>query len=64
MSNRPNILFILSDQHAFNVIGSYGNKIVRTPNLDKLANNGVSFDNVYVLFVCFKNVFINWQVSI
>ncbi len=47
MSNRPNILFILSDQHAFNVIGSYGNKIVRTPNLDKLANNGVSFDNVY-----------------
>ena len=24
-----------------------GNKIVRTPNLDKLANNGVSFDNVY-----------------
>jgi len=45
--NKPNILFILSDQHAFNLIGSYGNKIVRTPNLDKLANNGVSFDNVY-----------------
>ena len=45
--NKPNILFILSDQHAFNVIGSYGNKIVRTPNLDELANNGVSFDNIY-----------------
>ena len=45
--NKPNILFILSDQHAFNVIGSYGNKIIRTPHLDELANNGVSFDNVY-----------------
>ena len=45
--NQPNIIFILSDQHAFNVIGSYGNKIIRTPNLDKLAYNGVSFDNVY-----------------
>ena len=45
--DKPNILFILSDQHAFNIIGSYGNKIVRTPNLDELANNGVSFDNVY-----------------
>ena len=46
-TNKPNILFILSDQHAFNVIGSYGNKIIRTPNLDELANNGVSFDNTY-----------------
>ena len=46
-TNKPNILFILSDQHAFNVIGSYGNKIIRTPNLDELANNGVSFDNIY-----------------
>jgi len=44
---KPNILFILSDQHAFNLIGSYGNKIIRTPHLDELANNGVSFDNVY-----------------
>ena len=35
--DKPNILFILSDQHAFNIIGSYGNKIVRTPNLDELA---------------------------
>lgn len=45
--DRPNILFILSDQHAFNIIGSYGNKIIRTPHLDELASNGVSFDNVY-----------------
>ncbi len=47
MIEKPNILFILSDQHAFNVMGSYGNKVVRTPNLDELASEGVSFDNIY-----------------
>lgn len=48
MTNKhPNILFILSDQHAFNVLGCYGDGIVRTPNLDKLAASGVLFENAY-----------------
>ena len=46
-NTRPNILFILSDQHAANILGCYGDAIVRTPNLDKLASEGVCFENTY-----------------
>ena len=42
--DRPNILFILSDQHASNVLGCYGDKIVRTPNIDQLSSEGITFD--------------------
>lgn len=45
--DRPNIVFILSDQHAANVLGCYGDSIVRTPNIDALAQSGVVFDNAY-----------------
>ncbi len=47
MSERPNILFIMSDQHAPRVTGCYGDKIVRTPTFDALAARGVTFDNAY-----------------
>jgi choline-sulfatase len=44
---QANILLILSDQHAFNVSGPYGHPIVQTPNLDRLAAEGVVFENNY-----------------
>jgi choline-sulfatase len=44
---RPNILWIMSDEHNANILGCYGNKIVRTPNIDSLAENGVTFDSHY-----------------
>ncbi|MDA1192978.1 MAG: sulfatase-like hydrolase/transferase, partial [Candidatus Poribacteria bacterium] len=45
---RPtNLLFILSDQHRRDASGCYGNPVVRTPNLDRLASRGVRFDNAY-----------------
>ncbi|MBM3549129.1 MAG: DUF4976 domain-containing protein [Alphaproteobacteria bacterium] len=44
---RPNLLYILSDQHARHVTGCYGDKLVQTPNLDRLAASGVTFDNAY-----------------
>jgi choline-sulfatase len=44
---KPNILFILSDQHSPHVIGCGGNDIVNTPNLDRLASEGMYFDNMY-----------------
>jgi len=47
MQNKPNILYVLSDQHAVGVSGCYGDKIVRTPNLDRLARKGVKFSNTY-----------------
>ena len=44
---QPNILMICSDQHAARVTGAYGNRIVATPNLDKLAAEGCRFDSFY-----------------
>src|SRR3989442_1444062 len=35
---RPNVLFLIADDHAAYVLGCYGNKQVKTPNLDKLAS--------------------------
>ncbi|MDO4527621.1 MAG: sulfatase [bacterium] len=45
---RPNILFIMSDDHAAHAISAYGSRINKTPNLDRLANEGVLFQNVFV----------------
>ncbi len=38
-----NVLFILSDEHQRDVTGCYGNPLVQTPNLDRLAAGGVTF---------------------
>ncbi|MHC4155628.1 MAG: sulfatase-like hydrolase/transferase [Planctomycetota bacterium] len=46
-SNPPNILVIMSDEHNASVLGSYGNKIVYTPNLDSLARRGIVFESCY-----------------
>lgn len=44
---RPNILLIMTDQHRMDAIGAYGNKVIRTPNLDSLAAGGVRFTNCW-----------------
>ncbi|MCR8726012.1 sulfatase-like hydrolase/transferase [Frigidibacter sp. ROC022] len=44
MAERPNILFLFSDQHAQRVAGCYGDGIAETPALDGLAAAGVTFD--------------------
>lgn len=43
----PNILVILSDEHAWNALGCYGHPTVRTPHLDRLSRQGWTFDNAY-----------------
>lgn len=47
MSKRPNILFLMSDEHRPDMTGYAGDPIVRTPTLDWLAQTGVVFDNAY-----------------
>ena len=42
-----NVLFILSDEHARDIAGCYGNPIVQTPNIDALSARGTTFDNAY-----------------
>ncbi|MBT5531972.1 sulfatase-like hydrolase/transferase, partial [Candidatus Poribacteria bacterium] len=44
---RPNILFIMSDDHASHAMSCYGSRINATPNLDRIAEGGVRFDNCF-----------------
>ncbi|MBO72203.1 MAG: sulfatase, partial [Flavobacteriales bacterium] len=43
--NRPNILFVMTDDHSRHAISAYGSEIIETPNIDYLAENGVLFSN-------------------
>ncbi|NQZ90034.1 MAG: arylsulfatase [Colwellia sp.] len=45
--NKPNIIFIMADDLGYAQIGSYGQKIIETPALDKLANEGLRFTQAY-----------------
>jgi arylsulfatase A-like enzyme len=47
-ADRPNILFIMTDDHAAHAISCYGSKVNETPNLDRLAKSGVRFTNAFV----------------
>lgn len=50
---RPNILLITADQHNADILSCYGNPVVRTPNIDALANRGVRFSQCFTPFpVC------------
>jgi arylsulfatase A len=45
--NRPNIILILADDIGFETIGSYGSSIYKTPRIDKMAGQGVRFEQCY-----------------
>ena len=44
---RPNVLFILADDYGWNDLGCMGSKYYETPNLDRMAANGILFTNAY-----------------
>jgi len=46
--NKPNILILMTDQQRYDSTGSYGCEAAHTPNLDRLAKEGVLFENCYV----------------
>ena len=48
-ASRPNILFIFSDDHRPDCVGALGNPHIKTPTLDKLVEQGVSFSRTYVM---------------
>jgi arylsulfatase A-like enzyme len=48
-ADRPNILFIMSDDHAAHAISAYGSRVNQTPNLDRLAKAGVRFSNCFAV---------------
>lgn len=47
--SRPNILFIMADDHAAHAISAYGSKVNQTPHIDRLAKEGVRFSNCFAV---------------
>jgi arylsulfatase A-like enzyme len=47
-SARPNILFIMSDDHAYQAISAYSDRLIQTPNIDRIAEEGMLFTNASV----------------
>lgn len=47
-TERPNIVFIMSDDHAYQAISAYDNKLIETPNIDRIAQKGMLFTNASV----------------
>ncbi|MDH3685441.1 MAG: sulfatase-like hydrolase/transferase, partial [Myxococcales bacterium] len=45
---RPNIVFILSDDHAVRAVSAYGDSLMETPHIDRIAAAGMRFDRAYV----------------
>ncbi|MEM9144017.1 MAG: sulfatase-like hydrolase/transferase, partial [Bacteroidota bacterium] len=45
---RPNIVFIMADDHAYQAISAYDDKLIQTPNIDRIAKEGVLFTNASV----------------
>ena len=46
-ATRPNIIFIMTDDHAAHAIGAYGSRVNETPNIDRLAKEGALLTNVF-----------------
>jgi arylsulfatase A-like enzyme len=46
--SRPNILYIMADDHAAHAISAYGSKLNKTPNIDRIAREGMRFTNCFV----------------
>ncbi len=46
--DRPNIVFIMSDDHAYQAISAYNDKLIHTPNIDRIAHEGMLFTNASV----------------
>lgn len=47
-TKRPNIVFIMSDDHAYQAISAYNDELIRTPNIDRIAKEGMLFTNASV----------------
>src|SRR6056297_1566780 len=46
--DRPNIIFIMSDDHAYQAISAYSDKLIETPHIDQIAEEGILFTNASV----------------
>jgi arylsulfatase A-like enzyme len=47
VSKQPNIIYLFSDQHRHDALGCAGNTVIQTPNLDRMASEGIRFTRTY-----------------
>ena len=47
-ARRPNLIFVLTDDHRWDMMGVKGHPFLKTPNMDRLANEGILFNNAFV----------------
>ena len=47
---RPNIIFIMTDDHAAHAISAYGSKVNQTPHMDRIGREGIRFDGELVVY--------------
>jgi choline-sulfatase len=50
MDKRPNIVLLMCDQLSARALPAYGHSLVKSPNIDSLANSGSVFENCYTSF--------------
>lgn len=48
-AKRPNIIFMMTDDHTTQAMSCYGSRLIQTPNMDRLANEGIRMDNCYAV---------------
>ena len=46
---RPNIIFMMTDDHTTQAMSCYGGNLLQTPNMDRIANEGIRMDNCYAV---------------
>ena len=48
-TKRPNIIFMMTDDHTTQAMSCYGGNLIQTPNMDSIGNEGIRFDNCYAV---------------
>ena len=48
VNNKPNILFIMSDDHAYQAISAYDERLINTPNIDRIADEGMLLSLIHI----------------
>ncbi|MFT6868759.1 MAG: arylsulfatase A-like enzyme [Cyclobacteriaceae bacterium] len=51
-ANKPNFIIILTDDQGYNDLSCYGSQLIRTPNIDKMASEGIRFTDFYAQPIC------------
>ena len=54
-ARRPNIIYIMSDDHGYQAISAYGSSLIKTPNIDRIGDEGMRFNNCFVMNSLFIN---------